>query len=73
MAAPQTATLAQLADASHAVNLIGAERSRWNSVSVCEAPAASGIVYVSKTLGAPWLRIGAKLGSNDSTWIVVPV
>jgi hypothetical protein len=73
MAAPQTATLLQLADASDAINLIGAGRSQWNQLAVCEAHAASGIMYVSKTLGAPWHRIGAKLGSNDSTWIVVPV
>ena len=73
MAAPQTATLVQLADATHAVNLIGTGRDRWDSVSTCEAPAASGIIYPSRTLGAPWLRIGAKIGTADSTWIVVPV
>jgi hypothetical protein len=73
MAAPQQATLSQLANANHAVNKIGAGRNRWDSVSTCEAPAASGIVYVSKTLGAPWLRMGAKIGTNDSSWIVVPV
>ena len=73
MAAPQTATLVQLADATHAVNLIGTGRDRWDSVSTCEAPAASGIIYVSRTLGSPWLRQGAKPGNSDSTWIVVPV
>lgn len=72
MAAPQTATLLELADASNAVNKLGTGRNRWDSVSTCEAPAASGIVYVSKTLGAPWLRIGAKIGTNDSSWIIVP-
>lgn len=72
MAAPQTATLAQLADATHAVNLLGTGRDRWDSVSTCEAPAASGIVYTSRTLGAPWHRMGAKIGTADSTWIVVP-
>ena len=73
MAAPQTATLVQLADATHAVNLLGTGRNRWDSVSSCEAPAASGIIYTSKTLGAPWLRMGSKPGTNDSSWIIVPV
>ena len=74
MAAPQQATQFEMETLSHAVNQLGANRSTWNSVSTCEDSDNPGVVYVSKTLGAPWHRIGAKLGSNTgSTWIIVPV
>jgi len=56
-------------------------RDRWNStatVIVSDAPGDLGdgnerVHYVSKTLGAPWLRQNAKPGTNDSSFIIVPV
>ena len=73
MASVPAATLAELADATHAVNKLGAYRSHYNSPAVVESPADSGILYLSKYLNEPWMRQGSKPGLNDSTWIIVPV
>jgi hypothetical protein len=56
-------------------------RSRWDSVAtvaVSDAPGDLGdgnerVLYVSKSLGAPWHRQAAKPGTNDSSFIIVPV
>ena len=73
MAAPQKVTLLEMETLSHAVNQIGADRCRWNTPLTVEDIANPGVLYVSKTLGAPWLRMGSKPGFNDSSWIIVPV
>lgn len=69
---PATATLAQLADADHAINGIGHVggefvRDRWNQravVNVTDAPNGPAY-YVNDSMLNVWRRGHAKLGSFD--------
>ena len=62
-----TASTAQMADPTSAINQLGAHRSRPDQIAMC---TSWSFLYISKNMGGPWVPSGYKMAGAKLPTII---